>query len=166
MKIRPATPNELTTIDELMAPEIKAGFLLPRTENASHFLVAEEHHEIIGAVALRPLTKQVAELCSLVARDKGRGIGRRLVEALVIWAEHLGYEEVMALTESTQFFERCRFQSLSIAPWQRQSVKRTSPFAHTIVEANQVKARTCRRCSRRPTCRQTLLNLSLEKDAA
>ena len=166
MKIRQATPEDMPAIDRMIRPEVVAGRMLPRSTEACTFLVATVNDTIVGAVALKPLTNRVAELCSLIANRRGMGVGRRLVESLVARADALGYEEVVALTEATRFFTRCAFEPIKVAPWQVTHRRRRSPFASALREATDVKAKTCRACTRRPACSQTFVNLSLRKRAA
>ncbi len=156
----------MPAIDALMRPQIAAGRLLPRSVNAHAFLVATDGDMLLGAVALRHLTPRVAELCSLVAAQRGVGLGRQLVTALVTRARMLGYEEVIALTEATRFFERCDFATQDLSPWNLDCSRSSTPFQTALAEANELKSATCRRCTRRPRCGQTLVNLSLGRKAA
>jgi len=56
-------------------------------------VLAKEEGEIVGVAALRRLDPDVCELKRMVVRkdQRGRGIGRRLADAIVAEARELGY---------------------------------------------------------------------------
>jgi len=93
--------------------------MLPRTPEQitrvlPHFLVADLSGRVVGCGSLVELTPQLTELRSLaVAPDqRGTGLGRRLVEALVIKAREAGYPQLCALTLQEPFFNRLGFTTV------------------------------------------------------
>lgn len=64
---------------------------------AGRLLVAEADGELVGCVALRPHKPGICELKRLYVRQayRGRGLGRRLLEALLAEAVAAGYREAV-----------------------------------------------------------------------
>jgi amino-acid N-acetyltransferase len=125
--LRTATPEEAAALNTLIAADVEAGHLLPRsigelTVHAPRFVVAVEARggvnrddRILGCAELAPLSSKVAEVRSLVvdARARRAGIGRRLVEELQGRALLEGYETLCAFTHDPGYFVRKGF---SIVP--------------------------------------------------
>jgi GNAT superfamily N-acetyltransferase len=59
-------------------------------------LVARAGHEVVGCVALRPLDGTTCEMKRLFIRpsQRGSGLGRQLVQAIVARGRELGYERM------------------------------------------------------------------------
>ena len=157
MHIRPARTPDAPVIAALMAPEVSAGRLLPRAVDPADFLVAEDELGIAGFVALKALTDAVTELGSLVAVRRGRGVGRRLVDAAMDAASQRGYSAVVALTGEPAFFERVGFAAVHATPWARARGCETLPVHGDLDLALGVKSETCGQCDRLSTCSQALL---------
>ena len=66
---------------------------------------------MVGCGSNVPLTPRLTELRSLAVapETRGTGLGKRLVEALVIAARDAGYEKICALTLNEGFFNVCGF---------------------------------------------------------
>ncbi len=65
----------------------------------------------MGFAALEVYSPKLAEIRSLAVAPihQGRGIGRRLIEACVNRAREKNILEVMAVTATEEFFQRCGF---------------------------------------------------------
>jgi amino-acid N-acetyltransferase len=72
---------------------------------------AEGGGQVLGCAALELVWRDLAEIKSLAVdeRQRGRGIGRQLVEAAVAEGRRLGLARVFALTREQGFFERVGF---------------------------------------------------------
>jgi len=114
--IRPALESDVEVLGRFIAPFVERGRLLPRTQDELEDLtvdgfIAELDGRIVGFAALEIYSSKLAELRSLaVAADQqGRGIGKALVSACVERAKQRHVFEVMAITSSEEFFQRCGF---------------------------------------------------------
>jgi len=109
MKIRKATNRDLDAVEGLLSAND-----LPLDgvkENLAGFIVAEEGGRVIGAVGLERFGS-VALLRSAVVSEgrRGGGVGRRLVEHILDYAESDGIEEVFLLTTTAEdYFPRFGF---------------------------------------------------------
>jgi len=109
MKIRKATNRDLDAVEGLLSAND-----LPLDgvkENLSGFIVAEEGGRVIGAVGLERFGS-VALLRSAVVSEghRGGGVGRRLVEHILDYAESDGIEELFLLTTKAEnYFPRFGF---------------------------------------------------------
>ena len=120
LRLRRATLADVPGIARIMAGYVAQGVLLPRPVSELYqcireFHVAEEGGEIVACAALRVLWDDLGEVRSLAVRPEfhGRGLGARLVEAVLEDARSLALPRVIALTRELQFFERCGFAEIS-----------------------------------------------------
>src|SRR5205823_6394883 len=69
---------------------------------------------LLGCGALHFCTPQIAEIRSLAVADeaKTKGVGRKLVEALVEEARHYELDAVFAFTYVAEFFEKVGFHTV------------------------------------------------------
>ena len=141
--LRRAEPSDAREIHALLEHFVGPGQLLPRTlkqvEGAIRdFVVAIDDGRIVGCVALRIYSADIAEIGALaVAVERhGTGIGRMLVDTLVHDAGTLGLRRVFALTLQDGFFHRLGFETTLI-----------SEFPKKV-------AADCAMCARRATCRE------------
>jgi amino-acid N-acetyltransferase len=114
--IRPALESDVGALGLFIAPFVERGRLLPRTQDELEDLtvdgfIAESVGRIVGFAALEIYSSKLAELRSLAVADdqQGRGIGKALVSACVERAKQRHVFEVMAITSSEEFFQRCGF---------------------------------------------------------
>ena len=116
VSVRPAQPDDLVGVEDLIDPFVEARRLLPRTwDELSELLasgfVAVDEGRIVGFAALEVYSRKMSEIRSLcVATDyQGRGIGKSLVDACVGLAREKQVFEVMVITSSDNFFRSCGF---------------------------------------------------------
>ena len=116
IRIRNASPGESGRIEAFIAPFVAEGKLLPRTLNELEDLietlfVAELDGKMIGCAALDIYSSKLAEIRSLAVSPaaQGSGVGKLLVKACIDLARERNILEVMAITESEQFFKNCGF---------------------------------------------------------
>ena len=114
--LRPAVQADLESIHGLVAANLDAGHLLPRSrddirEHIARFVVAEGEGRVVGCAELARLSASVAEVRSLVvdAEHRGRSIGARLVDALAVRAAASGYATLCAFTHDPSHFVRLGF---------------------------------------------------------
>jgi amino-acid N-acetyltransferase len=105
-------------MEKLMAPFVATGDLLPRSNydlcrHIKEYVVAVARDgAIVGTGSLKVYSTSLAEIAGLAVRDdqQGRGVGKALVEALVLDARALGLTEVFGLTRKPLFFVRLGFR--------------------------------------------------------
>ena len=116
--LRPATLADVAAMEALMAPFVVTGDLLPRSNydlcrHIKEYVVALAlDGAIVGTGSLKVYSTQLAEIAGLAVRDdqQGRGVGKALVEALLVDARALGLDEVFGLTRKPLFFMRLGFR--------------------------------------------------------
>ncbi len=114
--VRPAEPDDVEPLYEFLEPFVLEERLLPRTIDELDDLIrtgfiAEFEDVIVGFATLEIYSRKLAEVRSLAVSPlyRGRGVGRRLVEACVELARERHVLEVMAITASEEFFIQCGF---------------------------------------------------------
>lgn len=114
--VRSATPQDIDPLQDFIRPFVESDRLLPRTPGeltalVEHGFVAELHGRIAGFAALEVYSAKLAEVRSLAVAPihQGRGIGRRLIDACLLRARELSILEVMAITATEEFFQKCGF---------------------------------------------------------
>src|SRR5438105_13459422 len=116
--LRPAVLLDVAGMEELMAPFVTSGDLLPRSNydlcrHIKEYVVGEGHDgAIVGTASLKVYSTELAEVAGLAVRDdqQGRGVGKALVESLLVDARALGLKVVFGLTRKQLFFIRLGFQ--------------------------------------------------------
>jgi len=114
--VRAALPHDVEALGRFIEPFVQQGRLLPRTKDeledlTEHGFLAIAGDEVVGFAALEIYSVKLAEVRSLAvsANHQGHGIGKALVKACVELARQLNVFEVMAITSSEEFFQRCGF---------------------------------------------------------
>ena len=149
--LRPATLADVAEMEGLMAPFVATGDLLPRSNydlcrHIKEYVVAVARDgAIVGTGSLKVYSTSLAEIAALAVRDdqQGRGVGKALVEALVLDARALGLTEVFGLTRKPLFFLRLGFR---------------------VAEKEQFPLKVwadCARCPRQHACDEVAVALTL-----
>ncbi len=114
--LRDATEADAAAIHRLIAANLEAGHLLPRTpddvrHHAPRFLVACAGELVVGCAELAPLSGTVAEVRSLVvdAPFRGMRIGPQIVAELASSAASRGFSTLCAFTHEPGRFVRLGF---------------------------------------------------------
>jgi amino-acid N-acetyltransferase len=121
VSVRAATIADMRQVEPLINGFAQRNLMLPKTLDQlarlfREFVVAvDEQGEVLGCGALRIYTESLAEVASLAVAEHahGLGIGRRVVEQLVVEARGLGIQTVFALTLQEEFFLRAGFRTVS-----------------------------------------------------
>ncbi len=115
--IREAKPSDVDEIYKLMKPYMATGDLLPRTkddilDHIRNFLVYESDNNVVGCVAIKFYSKEMAELRSLVVAKEfqNKGIGKELVKHAIKLLENMGVKRIFVLTKVVKFFENLNFK--------------------------------------------------------
>lgn len=113
LEIRKAKIADIRAIVELVNGYAAKGVMLPRTEfelaeNVRDFTVIYDGNRLVGCGALHIYTPSSAEVRSLAVYPdgSGRGIGRRIVEALDQEAADFGLSSIFAFTYVPGFFAK------------------------------------------------------------
>jgi amino-acid N-acetyltransferase len=119
IQLRPATETDIEGILSLVNGYAAENLMLPRTPEQIRralpgFLVAVNGGKVVGCGSNVQLTPKLTELRSLAVapETRGTGLGKRLVQALVIAARDAGYDKICALTLSEGFFNACGFETV------------------------------------------------------
>ena len=114
---------------QLINDNAELGLMLPKSlaslyETLRAFHVVEEEGRVVGLCALTVIWANWAEIASLAVdkSQRGRGLGRQLVEVCLDEAKALGIPRVMTLTYEQAFFEKLGFtvldrQQLPLKVW-------------------------------------------------
>lgn len=114
--IRPAQHADVDALGLFIRPFVEQGRLLPRThdelkELTENGFLAIIDSRIVGFAALEIYSPKLAELRSLAVSSmyQGQGIGKALVQACLDRAKDQHVFEVMTITSSEEFFQKCGF---------------------------------------------------------
>jgi amino-acid N-acetyltransferase len=114
--LRAAAPPDGSAIHDLVAANLEAGHLLPRSiedinDHIARFVIAECDGQVVACAELARLSASVAEIRSLVVQESLRGqkIGPRLVAHLATSATAAGYATLCAFTHNPSPFVRLGF---------------------------------------------------------
>ena len=120
LTVRKAKLTDVPALLALINDYAARGVMLPRTEfelceNLRDFTVAMEsldgEERLAGCGALHFYTTQTAEVRSLAVAEvrKARGVGKKIVQALIDEAREFKLDIVFAFTYVVEFFEKCGF---------------------------------------------------------
>ncbi len=124
--LRVAIAGDAPALHALITAHLEEGRLLPRSlgelaDHAHRFVVAiqsdtsvaqsDQVDRIVGCAELAPLSKDVAEVRSLVVSHNARqsGLGHRMVEELGRRARREGFARLCAFAHDARFFVRMGF---------------------------------------------------------
>lgn len=111
--------SDIVQMQDLVKPEVEKGIILFRSSdematNIRSYILAKENEQIIGFGALHFHADDLAEIRSLMVKDgfRGRGIGKGIIQNLLIEGENLGVKKVFTLTYQKAFFESVGFTEI------------------------------------------------------
>ncbi len=121
--LRGAVLADVPALEQLMAPYVETGDLLPRSNYdlcrhiKEYVVAAAASGDIIGCGSLKVYSRDLAELAALAVREDWQraGVGGALLAALIAEARAHGLAEVLALTRKPEFFVK-----LGFAPAERE----------------------------------------------
>jgi len=115
--VRRARTSDIRTIRDIVRPHAESRVLVSKDavtyyEAVQQFRVGEVDGRVVGFGALHVMWEDLAEIRTLAVSPeaKGRGVGSRLLEALVQDARELGVERLFCLTFEVDFFSRHGFE--------------------------------------------------------
>jgi amino-acid N-acetyltransferase len=121
--IRPAVTRDVKVIRELIDLYAPQRRLLKKEtvslfESVQEFTVAEVDGRVVGCGALHVMWEDLAEVRTLAVLEefRGKGVGKRMLEAIIERAEEIGVNRLFCLTFETEFFARHGFKEIEGAP--------------------------------------------------
>ncbi|MEM9019559.1 MAG: N-acetyltransferase [Planctomycetota bacterium] len=129
ISIRKATVADVPAMARLINDNAELGLMLPKSlaslyETVRAFHVVENGGRVVGLCALTVIWANWGEIASLAIdrSQRGKGLGRRLVEVCLEEAKQIGIPRVMTLTYEQAFFEKLGFtvldrQQLPLKVW-------------------------------------------------
>jgi len=120
--IRKARIGDVRTIQGLIEGSASKGEMLHRSlseiyDNMRDFYVFQGNRSLLGTCALHICWENLAEIRSLtvLADERRKGIGSKLVEACLTEAKQLGIGKVFVLTYKPPFFQKFGFGTVDKA---------------------------------------------------
>lgn len=150
--IQKARLLDVKTIYKLIAEQSQSGRILARAMSELYSQIRDfslyeddQTKSIIGCGALQPVWEDLAEIRSLaVSTDyQGRGIGSKLISALLQEAREMGIRKVFVLTYRQSLFERLGFKVMD-----------RNLLPHKIWA-------DCIRCTKFPECDEIAMTINL-----
>ncbi len=130
IQLRRARVDDVPEIGGIINDAAEFGLMLPKSyaqlyENVREFQVAvDAQDDVLGVCGLSIIWADLAEVVSLAVSPghRGKGLGRKLVEAVLDEARALKIRRVMSLTYEQRFFEKLGFvivdrQKLPMKVW-------------------------------------------------
>ena len=115
-QIRSSLPRDQGSILDLIEPFVQQQLLIPRSAKEvsdllEHGFVAIDGGELVGFAAIEIYSGKLAEIQCLAVSSQahGMGIGTQLIAACLAKAKEHQVLEVMAISSSGDFLEKCGF---------------------------------------------------------
>lgn len=151
IKFYKPTVLDIEKMQELVEADVKNGNILERSANEMattirSYTVAKVDEQIVGFAALHIHTVTLAEIRSLIVKEsfRGKGIGKQLIQRLVLEAKELNLEQILVLTYQKKLFELFGFVEI-----EKESIPETKIWAD------------CIKCKHFPVCNEISLMLQL-----
>ena len=119
--IRNARLDDVPVMRELINSHAERDRMLFRSladlyDSIRDFKLYELEGQIVGCCALQIVWADLAEIKSLAVSDdyQGRGIGKALVQAVIVEARQLHLPEIFTLTLEKEFFEKSGFRQVAM----------------------------------------------------
>jgi amino-acid N-acetyltransferase len=123
IEIRPARTSDIKGIRTLIdAFALQRRLLNKETvtlyESVQEFTVAVEDGVVVGCGALHILWEDLAEVRTVAVSENlhGKGVGRKILEAIIARAKEIGVERIFCLTFETEFFGSLGFKEIQGTP--------------------------------------------------
>jgi amino-acid N-acetyltransferase len=123
IEIRPARTSDIKGIRTLIdAFALQRRLLNKETvtlyESVQEFTVAVEDGVVVGCGALHILWEDLAEVRTVAVAENlhGKGVGRKILEAIIARAKEIGVERIFCLTFETEFFGSLGFKEIQGTP--------------------------------------------------
>ena len=120
MHLRKATFGDVEAIHKLVNDYAQQGVMLPRSRNSIYetlrdVIIAEEDDRLVGVGSLHLSWDALAEVRALAIAPgfQRRGIGRQIVEELLIEGRALGVKTFFTLTYQPEFFGTLGFSEVT-----------------------------------------------------
>ena len=115
-QIRSSLPRDQGLILDLIEPFVQQQLLIPRSAKEvsdllEHGFVAIDGEALVGFAAIEIYSRKLAEIQCLAVSSQahGMGIGTQLIAACLAKAKEHQVLEVMAISSSGDFLEKCGF---------------------------------------------------------
>ncbi len=112
--------SDIAPMQEVVKSEVEKGIILFRSSdematNIRSYILAKEDDVIVGFGALHFHADDLAEIRSLVVKEgfRGRGIGKGIIQNLIVEGTQLGVKKIFTLTYQKAFFESTGFTEIS-----------------------------------------------------
>jgi amino-acid N-acetyltransferase len=123
IEIRPARTTDIKGIRTLIdAFALQRRLLNKETvtlyESVQEFTVAVEDGVVVGCGALHILWEDLAEVRTVAVAENlhGKGVGRKILQAIIDRAKEIGVERIFCLTFETEFFGSLGFNEIEGTP--------------------------------------------------
>lgn len=120
INFRKAKMTDVESIHALINNFAEVGLMLARSrntiyENLREFTIIEADNTLIGVGGLHIIWEDLAEIRALALHSDyhGQGIGKQLIERLIVEARELEIHRVFALTYQVEFFKKCGFREIT-----------------------------------------------------